>query len=236
VTFDKDEEFGDVKDEHGARRLVDLGFSVVSDDGGVPGVSDSDSEFIGEDLNELGLMSAVAAAAAAMSSESDSSHIAAAGMVGVPSSSSPPSLSDSQSGGEMITTKGEPGAIHNELNMLKIKLQAGERERKRLRRILDEVRRADAGADRAFRRAIVRCRRAKNSDAIISTSLSSLVSTLGFDTAGDVSLTAKQGKHGLEKESGRADDDGEEYEETYSDEEDRLSVISFINAVKERVA
>ncbi|KAJ3406667.1 hypothetical protein HDV05_005894 [Chytridiales sp. JEL 0842] len=123
------------------------------------------------------------------------------------------------------TTKIEEGPLNAEIQALRLQLKTGERERKRLRKILEEARRADAGADRAFRRAIVRCRRVRNSTDhfnLLETS-STFAKKRKLDSVWD---SRKDRKREVLEEEGE-DSDGSD---------DREFLIGFFSAVRGRTA
>ena len=115
------------------------------------------------------------------------------------------------------------GPIPEKLRMMRSQLEAEEREQQRLQMLLNEARKEDAGADRAFRRAIVRCRSVKH-----------------LDSVGSNSGLVRKKVAGTEDFDEEYEDDDEYFEvddETYGiseDDMDHESVLGFINAVRGR--
>ncbi|KAJ3103818.1 hypothetical protein HDU97_009823 [Phlyctochytrium planicorne] len=95
------------------------------------------------------------------------------------------------------------------------KLQSMNRNRSRLRHLLDEVKREDRGADRAFRRAIVRCRRTKTSPFAPKV-------TFG-------------GSHFFQDAEEDAWSEEDEMMEGGEDEKEMIAIARFIQAVRWRV-
>ncbi|KAJ3219169.1 hypothetical protein HDU67_002502 [Dinochytrium kinnereticum] len=128
----------------------------------------------------------------------------------------------------VLVANAETHDVAAKLIDLKSRIQAVDRGRKRLRRLLDEMKREDAGADRAFRRAIVRCRRAKGGAAIDSGHSVNRNGMVEFSRGGEeIGFEGSDGEY----YSVPSDDEDSVLEE----EKEMVAVARFIQAVRWRL-
>ncbi|KAJ3334041.1 transcriptional regulator swi6 [Blyttiomyces sp. JEL0837] len=131
-------------------------------------------------------------------------------------------------GGEGVVVNGEgkpvgegssaDDALNAQVTRLRRELEIENKNRRQLKKVLDAVRREDAGTDRAFRRAIVRARRAKGSGYV--------------DSYARRKKSWYGGDAGYNGDGGFGDDETEDVSE--DEDFNRNSVLAFINAVKSK--